>query len=56
MSFVSINQVFELVKDDLAKVDAAIQNELNSDVVLIKQLGNYKYILVYIGIYWSLTY
>ncbi len=41
MSFVSINQVFELVKDDLAKVDAAIQNELNSDVVLIKQLGNY---------------
>lgn len=41
MSFVSINQVFELVKDDLTKVDAAIQNELNSDVVLIKQLGNY---------------
>lgn len=37
----SMNQILELVKDDLVKVNAAIQAELNSDVALINQLGNY---------------
>ncbi|MCX8601832.1 octaprenyl diphosphate synthase [Gilliamella sp. B3766] len=36
-----MNQILELVKDDLVKVNAAIQAELNSDVALINQLGNY---------------
>ena len=37
----SMNQILELVKDDLVKVNQAIQAELSSDVALINQLGNY---------------
>lgn len=37
----SMNQIFDLVKHDLVKVNEAIQAELTSDVALINQLGNY---------------
>ncbi|WP_267341234.1 MULTISPECIES: octaprenyl diphosphate synthase [unclassified Gilliamella] len=37
----SMNQILDLVKDDLVKVNQAIQAELSSDVALINQLGNY---------------
>lgn len=37
----SMNQILDLIKDDLVKVNAAIQAELSSDVALINQLGNY---------------
>ena len=36
-----MNQIVDLVKDDLVKVNQAIQAELSSDVALINQLGNY---------------
>lgn len=36
-----MNQIFDLVKNDLTKVNEAIQLELHSDVALINQLGNY---------------
>ncbi|MBT3347959.1 MAG: octaprenyl diphosphate synthase [Thiotrichales bacterium] len=37
----SFKEVQELIKDDLAAVDALIINRLSSDVVLINQLGKY---------------
>lgn len=36
-----MQQIIDLVRDDLAKVNTAIQNQLTSDVILINQLGNY---------------
>nr|WP_208609935.1 octaprenyl diphosphate synthase [Gilliamella mensalis] len=36
-----MNQILDLVKEDLIKVNQAIQAELSSDVALINQLGNY---------------
>lgn len=36
-----MQQIINLIKDDLQKVDNTIQKQLSSDVVLINQLGNY---------------
>ncbi|WVD61260.1 octaprenyl diphosphate synthase [Orbus mooreae] len=36
-----MQQIINLIKDDLQKVNNTIQNQLSSDVVLINQLGNY---------------
>lgn len=41
MNTPSMNQILDLVKNDLVKVNEAIQAELTSDVALINQLGNY---------------
>lgn len=41
MNTPSMNQILDLVKEDLIKVNQTIQSELNSDVALINQLGNY---------------
>ncbi len=41
MNTASMNQILDLVKEDLIKVNQAIQAELSSDVALINQLGNY---------------
>ncbi|QIQ20804.1 octaprenyl diphosphate synthase [Zophobihabitans entericus] len=41
MSKLSLEQIIELIADDLSQVNAVIQQQLNSDVVLINQLGSY---------------
>jgi octaprenyl-diphosphate synthase len=38
---VDIQSIYSLIKDDMAAVDSMIQSRLQSDVVLINQLGNY---------------
>ncbi|TEA27074.1 octaprenyl diphosphate synthase [Candidatus Schmidhempelia bombi] len=41
MSELSIDQIIELVSPEMLKVNAIINEQLSSDVVLINQLGNY---------------
>ena len=36
-----IQSIYSLIKDDMATVDSMIQSRLQSDVVLINQLGHY---------------
>jgi octaprenyl-diphosphate synthase len=38
---VDIQSIYSLIKDDMATVDSMIQSRLQSDVVLINQLGHY---------------
>jgi octaprenyl-diphosphate synthase len=38
---VDIQSIYSLIKDDMSAVDAMIQSRLQSDVVLINQLGHY---------------
>tara|TARA_R110001606_G_scaffold395213_2_gene567138 strand:+ start:33506 stop:34474 length:969 start_codon:yes stop_codon:yes gene_type:complete len=38
---VDIQSIYSLIKDDMAAVDSMIQSRLQSDVVLINQLGHY---------------
>ena len=41
MSSVDIQSIYSLIEDDMAAVDAMIHARLQSDVVLINQLGHY---------------